>query len=133
MMDDKQLKGLFKHEGVRYVLVGGGAVLIDFLAYMLMGEHLGMNQSFSKGVSYILGALFAFAINKLWTFESTRKTHEAFMRFVLLYASTFTANVMINAAFLWIGFVSIVGFTFATVTSVVLNYIGQKFWVFKGE
>ncbi len=132
-MDDKHLKGLFKHEGVRYVLVGGGAVLIDFLSYMLMGERLGMNQSFSKGISYILGALFAFAINKLWTFESKRKTHEAFMRFVLLYAATFTANVMINAAFLWIGFVPIIGFTFATVTSVVLNYMGQKFWVFKGE
>jgi len=129
----KIIKKLFEHELVKYVCVGGGAVLIDFIAYMIMIERLGFNHSISKGLSYIFGALFAFAINKLWTFESARKTHEAFIRFATLYATTFTANVLINALFLWLEFVPVVGFTFATATSVVLNYLGQKFWVFKGE
>ncbi len=129
----KSIRHLFELEIVKYICVGGGAVLIDFIAYMIMIERLGMNHSVSKGISYILGALFAFVINKLWTFESKRKTHEAFIRFVLLYAATFTANVLINATFLWIGFVPVIGFAFATVTSVVLNYVGQKYWVFKGE
>lgn len=132
-INKKSIKHLFELEIVKYICVGGGAVLIDFIAYMIMIERLGMNHSVSKGISYILGALFAFAINKLWTFESKRKTHEAFIRFVLLYAATFTANVLINATFLWIGFVPVIGFAFATVTSVVLNYVGQKYWVFKGE
>jgi putative flippase GtrA len=133
MGTDKSIRHLFELEIVKYVCVGGGAVLIDFISYMIMIERLDMNHSVSKGISYILGALFAFAINKLWTFESKRKTHEAFIRFALLYASTFTANVLINATFLWIGFVPVIGFAFATVTSVVLNYVGQKYWVFKGE
>ncbi len=127
------IKRLLNHEIIRYVLVGGGAVFIDFITYMIMVETLGMNQSLSKGISYILGALFAFMANKLWTFDTTRKTHEAFMRFGLLYASTFAANVFIHAIFLGLGFLPIVGFGFATITSVVLNYVGQKFWVFKGE
>ncbi len=127
------VRRILKHEIVRYALVGGSAVFIDFITYMIMIERLSMNQSLSKGISYILGAIFAFVANKLWTFDSRRKTHEAFLRFALLYASTFTANVLINATFLWLGFLPIIGFAFATVTSVVLNYMGQKFWVFKGE
>lgn len=127
------VRRILKHEIIRYALVGGSAVFIDFITYMIMIERLSMNQSLSKGISYILGAIFAFVANKLWTFDSRRKTHEAFLRFALLYASTFTANVLINATFLWLGFLPIIGFAFATVTSVVLNYMGQKFWVFKGE
>jgi putative flippase GtrA len=131
--NNKSMKQFFELELVKYVCVGGGAVLIDFLSYMIMIERFGMNHSVSKGISYVLGALFAFAVNKLWTFESKRKTHEAFIRFTMLYASTFTANVLINATFIWLGFVPVIGFAFATVTSVVLNYVGQKYWVFKGE
>jgi len=126
-------RGFFKHELVRYFCVGGGAVFIDFITYMAMIGPLNLNQSLSKGISYVLGALFAFAINKLWTFDSNRKTHEAFLRFAVLYATTFTLNVCINAFTLWLGFIAVIGFVLATATSILLNYIGQKFWVFKGE
>lgn len=128
-----KLSKLFEHEILRYLVVGGGAVVIDFISYMTMVHLIHLNASVSKGTSYVLGALFSFAINKIWTFASDKKTHEAFIRFAVLYMSTFATNVAINAFLLWLGAATIIGFSFATATSIVLNYIGQKYWVFKGD
>lgn len=124
---------LFEHEILRYLVVGGGAVVIDFISYMTMVHLIHLNTSFSKGTSYVLGALFSFIINKIWTFASDKKTHEAFIRFAILYTATFLTNVAINALVLWLGAITFIGFSVATATSIVLNYIGQKYWVFKGD
>lgn len=120
-------------ELIRYCCVGFGAVVIDYLSYIFMMDLFMLNASFSKGVSYILGALFAFTLNKIWTFKTDVPTHKAFGRFSVLYLSTFTANVVINATLLWLGLWVTIAFTAATATSIVLNYVGQKFWVFRGQ
>lgn len=117
-------------EGLKYLSVGMGAVGIDFISYMLM---TGINPSIAKAISYILGACFSFLANKYWTFQSKHEVHREVWKFAILYFLTFTSNVGIHAALLSLGAHKLVGFTFATGFSIVVNYVGQKFWVFKGQ
>ena len=117
-------------EGLKYLGVGMGAVGIDFVSYMLMS---GIDPSIAKGLSYILGACFVFFANKYWTFQSKHAVHREVWKFAMLYFLTFSANVGIHAVLLNLGAHKLVGFTFATGFSIVVNYMGQKFWVFKGQ
>lgn len=123
----------FEIEIVRYIISGMSAVFTDFLSYILLYELLNVNASISKGTSYILGAFLAFIINKLWTFETAKshKTHVALMKFIILYGFSFTLNIVINAVVLDLTSITLFAFTLATGTSIVVNYLGQKFWVFK--
>lgn len=118
------------NEGLKYLSVGIGAVAIDFIGYMIL---LNINPSVAKAISYVLGACFAFLANKFWTFQSKNAVQREVWKFVLLYILTFASNVGINAVFLSLSAHKIIGFTFATGFSIIVNYIGQKFWVFKGQ
>ncbi|GAB6109649.1 GtrA family protein [Fusibacter bizertensis] len=127
------MKKWLEIEVVRYIISGTSAVATDFMSYLILYELFKINVSVSKGISYVLGAFLAFLINKLWTFETAKahKTHIALLKFGLLYGFSFSLNVLINAVVLDITQITIFAFGFATGTSIVVNYLGQKFWVFK--
>ena len=58
---------------IRFLLVGGSCVAVDLLAYGILLNH--MDRVAAKGISYAAGVLVGFAGNKLWTFESKRKSY----------------------------------------------------------
>ncbi len=127
------MRNLLKHEGVRYLLSGGSAVFTDFLIYFLLFKMLLISPSVSKGISYISGAIVAYLINRLWTFESG-KSHSisrSFVKFSVLYLTTFCLNIIVNRVVLNVSDWAILGFMAATFVTIVCNYLGQKFWVFK--
>lgn len=121
-----------KREVPRFLVAGGLAVLTDLAVYYLL--ILALPYYLSKGISFITGAVVAFVINKLWTFNKKEKSFAEIVKFVLLYLATLGANVLVNQLVLFIfpTFVFL-GFLCATGTSTVLNFIGQKWWVFKQE
>ncbi|SDA10168.1 Putative flippase GtrA (transmembrane translocase of bactoprenol-linked glucose) [Ruminococcus sp. YE71] len=121
-------------ELLRFLVGGGSAVLVDFLSYHLL-MYLGLSADISKAVSYVLGAAVGFVINKLWTFESKHFHSLEIVKYILLYAVSAFINTMINHLVLWLTDISILAFLAATGTSTVINFIGQKFFVFtkKGD
>lgn len=119
-----------QQELIRFLFTGILAVATDFASYFLLVEHYPTDVA--KAVSFVLGSVIAFILNKIWTFESDAAITPALIQFALLYAMTFFANVAVNHVILvWLVDVRIVGFLCATATSTVLNFIGMKFWVFK--
>lgn len=116
-------------EWFRYLLTGGGAVFVDFAGYFLL-TGIDIIPSIAKGSSYVAGALFAFSVNKSWTFRSQGKIQGELCKFAGLYVFTFVANVFLNDALLWATELKLFAFIVATGTTIVLNYIGQKYWVF---
>lgn len=119
-----------KQELLRFLVTGCLAVGTDFISYYVLLQWLPVDMA--KAISFILGSVVAFVLNKLWTFESDKKLAPAMLNFTTLYSLTFFANVLVNHfVLLWIVDIKLVGFLFATGTSTVLNYLGMKFWVFK--
>ncbi len=119
-----------KRELLFFIISGCSAVLTDLVFYFLLVDFLGHN--IAKAISFILGSVVAFILNKYLTFKKKESSLTEIIKFIILYALTLGANVMVNhGVILVIPEYKIFAFLCATGTSTVLNYIGQKFWVFK--
>jgi len=123
------LRDIKAKELLRFLAGGGSAVIIDFVLYhvfMIMGVHL----SAAKGLSFFCGAAVGFVINKLWTFESSGFLKKEIMRYIILYSITACINAAVNKEVLAVTGTSMLAFLCATGVSTVLNFLGQKFFVF---
>lgn len=126
-MQDNRIK---KKELVRFLFGGGSAVIVDYLTYHLfMSAGIGMDVA--KGTSFVCGAAVGFIINKLWTFESRRFSKGEILRYIILYSCTAVINAMVNRVTLMAVPVETLGFLCATGVSTVLNFLGQKYFVFR--
>lgn len=130
MMENK----IRKKELLRFLVGGGSAVVTDYIVYRML-LYFGIDMSVSKAVSYVSGAAIGFVINKLWTFESKGFSKMEIVRYIMLYAVSACANAGVNKLVMFIVNIQIFAFLCATGVSTVLNFIGQKFFVFvkKGE
>ncbi|HIT56029.1 TPA: GtrA family protein [Candidatus Galligastranaerophilus intestinigallinarum] len=134
-----------KKEISRFILSGILAVLTDTFVYYILSHFIDL--SLAKGISFLTGTITAYLMNKYYTFEQKRKSIKEVVKFLLLYLVSLTANVGVNktcllilpSAFSYISFlnnfqaVKLFSFLCATGTSTIINFSGQKFWVFKGK
>jgi putative flippase GtrA len=121
--------GNLKKEVKRFLVAGFSAVGTDMITYYLMLNLL--YHDIAKACSFLLGTIVAFVINKYWTFEKHKKSYKEILRFGVLYSTTLGANVLTNRFVLDISEIVFLAFLIATGVSTALNFIGQKWWVFK--
>ena len=118
-----------KREMSRFLVAGFCAVGTDMGSYFLLLKVL--SHDYSKGISFLLGTIVAYFINKYWTFEKKTKSYGEVGKFAILYSLTLGANVLINRISLNLFQSTLLAFLLATGVSTVLNFSGQKWWVFK--
>lgn len=116
-------------ELLKFCVGGGSAVIVDFLMYMFLKQYIVVSAA--KTISFIMGAAVGFVINKLWTFESRSFSTSEIMLYILLYACSATANMLVNKGILLISSVTVLAFLGATTVSTIINFWGQKFFVFR--
>ena len=126
---------MIKSELGIFLIVGTLTVLIDYLVYrgiVLIGL---MGFDMAKATGFLIGTVFAYFANRVWTFG--HKSHEtgSIWRFVVLYAITLGMNVWVNALVLTgldgTVFAMRAAFFLATGVSATLNFLGMKMFVFK--
>jgi putative flippase GtrA len=122
----------------RYICGGICATLTDLITYSLLLHHCW--PSIAKGISFVAASCVAYVIQKFWTFKQQKHSWAEMARFGSVYGVSLLANVTINKLVISISHSVItelanyqyqLGWLCATGTSVVLNYVGQKFWVFR--
>ena len=95
-----------KKELNKFLIAGLSAVGTDLLTYYLLLNFL--SSEISKGISFIIGSIFAFIINKYWTFKKPKKSYKEMIQFGALYSITLGLNVIANKIVLdYTGFVLI--------------------------
>jgi putative flippase GtrA len=127
---DQHLRSL-----LRFLLVGGTAVLIDGLSYVLL-HRAGVPVDPAKAISFLIGAVFAYFANWRFTFGARRGRWSEVL-FVVVYALALGLNVAANAGVrAWLG-TSVVGatiaFLVATGLSAAWNFVGMSLFVFRPE
>ena len=126
------IKSKFEIKEILKFLVGGGsAVVVDALFYAILKAYI--DFSVAKAISYILGAFVGFIINKLWTFESKKFKVAEIYKYIILYACSAVVNTGVNKFVIWIIPSTVFAFLCATGTSTVMNFLGQKFLVFRKD
>lgn len=129
LIDIKLLKFLIV--GVINTLVGAGTM---FLLYNL--AHC--NYWFSSACNYIAGGICSFLLNKFFTFKNTEKSLKQIIQFIiLLVVCYFIAYIAAKYLIYWIfasktvQFKDNVAMLVGEVLYTLINYIGQRFIVFK--
>lgn len=139
----------------KFFIIGVSAVLVDFIIYYMMSDLMGINTDISKAFGFMIGTVYTYFLNKRWTWKYTERSNKGMvLKFGVVYAVSFVFNILINKYGLeWIpDFIiklelnfadgnnmpifaikgdKFLAFFFATVVSAVINFIGQKFLVFK--
>lgn len=118
-----------KRQLIKFIVAGIIAVAVDFGAYYFLINY--MSHNVSKGFSFLVGSIIAYLLNKFWTFKTKEFSGTQLFRFFLLYATTLAINVLVNKGVLNLFNNVLFGFLCATGASTILNFFGQKFWVFK--
>lgn len=117
-----------KRELKIFFCAGLAAVTTDFLSYIFLLNLLSLEMS--KGISFIMGSVVSFIINKYWTFKKPEKSYKQMIMFGALYCTTLGLNVLTNKIIFDYTSMVFVSFLIATGISATINFIGQKWWVF---
>lgn len=119
----------------RFLLVGGTTVAIDALVYALLG-WLGVQLEVAKGISFAVGAIFAYVANWRFTFGERRGRWSEVL-FVVVYGLALGLNVLVNALARWVLGDSPLAlgasFVIATGLSALWNYVGMALFVFRSR
>lgn len=119
----------------KFLAVGMIAVCLDWGIYLALTNFFGVGAVPSKGLSYVIGTIFAFIANGRLVFQSDLAPVN-FLKHLLLYTLSLIVNTLLFAY--WesnFSFESsiILGAALLTSTfaSTVINFVGMRFWVFK--
>lgn len=114
----------------KFLLVGGSSTLIDFIIYLLLSMRLDI--TISKILSMIIASFFSYMVNKKWTFVYDGKTNVALIfKYIFSQLVNISVNTLVNTfMYNWLE-LKIVAFVIATGVAMIVNYLLQKFLVFK--
>jgi putative flippase GtrA len=116
-------------------LIGCCSTATDLTIYLLFTSLGLLAASPAKASSYLLAMVFGFFGNKLWAFQSQRRSLDEPLAFFALYGTTLLVNVGLNALGLAIlGHTlpaRLMAFVAATGVTTVLNFLGLRFVAFR--
>jgi len=128
----------------KFLIAGGSNTAITFALYALLVIY-GVNYNLSLTITYVLGIVLGFLINRMWTFasEGNRKgettsqsnpksTSTQFFQYLLVYGLIFIVNFLILNMLVQVFTLNpIVSQLIGVAASTVCSYFLQRAWVFK--
>jgi putative flippase GtrA len=88
-------------QSLRFGAVGFLNTGIDLLVFVLLYQVLGLGLVVANVVSYGLGTLNGFFLNKFWTFSETRLNGRVALQ-LPLYLSIYMVGLLLSTATLWV-------------------------------
>jgi len=137
----------------KFGIVGGLSFFLDLSIYYTLSQFV--PTYIAKSTAIVLATILNYQLNKAWTWGQKDRDNKRLAKYVMLYAVSGMMNVISNEIFLIalpnaelilnldypkeslnmpIFAVKIDKFfavIFATIVGMVVNFIGQKLWVFK--
>ena len=123
---------LFYRQFISYSMIGIISLLIDIIVYVLLSDFFLISKSLSKIISFILASINSFLGNKIFTFKLKSYNSREPLKFILLYSVSLIANSSTHDFFLNV-FDGFLPFIIASIVSIIINFSGQKLWVFKNK
>lgn len=122
----------------RFILTGGLSAIVDFGSTAIFTFLFGFGDTVAKTIGFILGTLTAYMINRRWTFNAAPST-KRFVITMATYALTFVVQVgLYRLCIPWLEgmelsplVVRLISFVIAQGTATVLNFLIQRFVIFR--
>ncbi len=137
----------------KFGIVGGLSFFLDLSIYYALSQFV--PTYIAKSTAIVLATILNYQLNKAWTWGQKDRDNKRLAKYVMLYAVSGIMNVISNEIFLVVlpnaelilnldypketlnmpifavkidKFFAVI---FATIVGMVVNFIGQKLWVFK--
>lgn len=124
------VKAVWKHEPVRFIVVGAVNTLFGFSSYALL-VFIGVQYQLAITIATIAGILFNFRTTGTLVFRNTAKS--LIIRFAAVYGFTYLLNMGLVTSFVNMGIGEIISGALALPVVVVVTFILQKTLVFKSK
>jgi len=116
---------------IRFCTVGLGNTAVDLIAFFILNFG-GTPYLQAQLISYSIGVLNSFVFNRRWTFRAAGKVNVSeIVKFIIVngFSLLITSGLIfiLHDAYhvnLWISKI------LATAAGIIVNYIGNRFWVF---
>lgn len=127
----------FRYQVLFYLICGAISTSFDFALYKVLLHH-NTQMDIAKAISFLTATFISYFLNKHITFRTKYKSFSEFLNFIFVHIVSVCIDVGANRLFFILLGLFIEGkyriefsFLFATFCSVSINFLGQKFWVFK--
>ena len=144
-------------ELTKFAIVGSLCFGLDLVLYYTLTEYFGAPTFLGKSIGVISATFLNYYLNKTWTWGQNNKDTKRFAKYMALYFVSGLLNVVSNEIFfnifpknefqmliidpqallqkpfLTIKLNKLFAVLGATIVGMVVNYIGQKLWVFKED
>lgn len=121
-----------------FFIVGIIAFSIDISFYYFL-TSVEVSVNISKGISFLLGTVFGYFVNSIFTFKVLSLKTILFLRYLGVYILSMILNIFINEqVFIFLHkfmitdqMVKLFSVIFATVCSMIFNFVSLKLYVYR--
>jgi putative flippase GtrA len=129
------MKQLLQKPIVKYLVVGVGSLAIDYDLLLFQYHELHIPLGIASAISFCVGLLVNFALNKYWAFNAARGGKQSTQQAVM-YGVLVVVNVLFTSIFIsWVSQYHIgpeISKLFTTALTTLWNYVLYKAVIFKG-
>lgn len=120
---------------VKFGLVGVLNTAVQFVVFYFLFRQFHMPMMVASGLGYVAGIVNSYLINRVWTFEVKEKKQAGeFMRFVAVNIVSMGVNLgALKLLVVYGGLLPELAQVLAIGASLVVNFIGNKWWTFRSE
>ncbi len=118
----------------KYALVGVMNTGVDFAFFCVLVYAAGLGTAWAQTISYVAGIANSYVLNRVWTFQ-VKKRHRVgdIVRFIVVNVLSFAAATAVLLGLEQAGLEAALAKACSVVVSLVVNYVGYKLWVFRGD
>ena len=116
---------------IKYCFSGLIGTLVDYIIYILL-LNIGGSISISKIASFLIANFCSFTLNKYFVFMKKRWHAVEIKKYIILTAIVLVTNVTVNSTIIYLTSNIDISFLCALIAHLIVNFIGQKVWVFRG-
>lgn len=121
---------------IAYGVFGVMTTLVNIITYNYCYNHLGINNTVSNVLAWILAVVFAYITNKMWVFESKSWQWSVLKREVSAFVSCRLATGVMDIVIMFIcvdimNLPAMLMKIISNVLVIILNYIFSKLVIFK--
>ena len=119
---------------IKFCLVGLESTILTYLVFIILNSFLGINYLLASAIGFISGVFLGFIFNKMYTFDSDRKTRITLPQYLMIYLFSLIFNLIsINFLVESLRFSPIISMLLINPIVVLINFFGTKIIVFKNK
>ncbi len=135
---NKILSKILNKEFILYLVFGVLTTLIDTFVFLIANYKFEINYLISNCIAWVLAVLFAYVTSKLFVFKAKNKSILENLKEMFYFFSLRFVSLIVSLVFMYITIEifllnELITKLFSSVFVVIVNYIFNKFYIFKNK